>query len=101
MFKTQAPYAHRLARSLKVWHAIQGDPLSLSRCQHIVAVVHGHANWAALLAVAAINGEPDLYTPEIGRFKQLGYQADVAERLVVRLSSVPATDDAALADGGD
>ena len=101
MFKTSAPFATRLARSLKSWHATQGDPLSLSRCQHIVAVVHGHANWAALLAAAATNGEPTVYTPEISRFKQLGYPVDAAERLVARLSSVSATDDAASADTGN
>src|SRR3954467_824189 len=65
MFKTQVPLASRLARRVKSWHALQGDPLSLARCQHIVGVVHGHASWVALQAAAASNGEAAPYTPEI------------------------------------
>lgn len=85
MFKTNAPYALRLARTIKSWHALQGDPMSLARCQHVVAVMHGYAGWAALLAAVATCGE-EVYTPEIGRLKQLGYRADDAETLVALLA---------------
>lgn len=90
MFKSHAPYADRLARRLKSWHALQGDPLSLARCQHVVAVVHGHASWVALKAAAAVNGEPAVYAPEIERLKQLGYPADAAEKIVAFLASMAA-----------
>ena len=89
MFKTVAPQATRLARRVKSWHTLQGDPLSLARCQHIVAVMHGHASWLALQAAAAANGEVTPYTPEIERLKQLGYPPDDAEKLMAFLSRTP------------
>ena len=89
MFKTKAPYANRLARRLKSWHTLRGEPLSLARCQHIVAVLHGHASWVALLGAASTHGEPPVYTPEIDRLKRLGYPADDAEKLVTFLARVP------------
>jgi hypothetical protein len=94
MLKLRTPYANRLARRLKSWHARQGDPLSLARCQHVVAVLHGHVSWPALQAAAAATGEPDLYTSDIGRLTQLGYPPDAAGSLVACLSSVTPADDA-------
>jgi hypothetical protein len=88
MFKSRAPYANRLARHLKSWHTLQGERLSLGRCQHIVAVLHGHANWVALLGAAATHGEPEVYTPKIERLTRLGYPADDAEKLVTFLARV-------------
>ena len=87
MFKPSAPAAHQLARRLRLWHARQGDPLALARCQHVVAVVFGHVGWAALQAAARTLGEPVSYTPKIARLKQLGYTADAADRLLACLST--------------
>jgi hypothetical protein len=87
VFKLSAPQAHQLARRVRSWHASQDDPLPLARCQHIVAVLHGHASWTALQAAARTNGEPTATTLEVARLKHFGYTTDAAKRLVAYLST--------------
>ncbi len=94
MLTLRAPLANRLARALRSWHAAQGDPLSLVRCQHIVAVLHGHVSWAVLQDVAGVIGEPVVYVPDVGRLKQLGYTDDAAAGLVACLNAVLQTGEA-------
>ncbi|MEJ0071953.1 MAG: hypothetical protein WDO24_28130 [Pseudomonadota bacterium] len=89
MFRPVAPHAHLLARRLKSWHAAQGDPLPLARCQHLIAVLQGHANWAALQVSAPTVVQPGSFSPEIARLKQFGYTAEAGASLLAHLCAMP------------
>jgi hypothetical protein len=78
--------AHQLAKRIKSWHAQERGPLSLAHCQRIVAALYGHASWASLQGAARTQPEPDRGGPiEAAWFKQFGYTAEAAEKLIAYL----------------
>jgi len=85
VFEPLAPQANRLAKRVKSWHALERDPLSLGRCQRVIAVLYGYASWASLQDAARAGAEPDRGALAVERLKRLGYASDAAEKLMTYL----------------